>query len=173
MVAHVLADGGTVAVMAVDVDGLKEINDRWGHVAGDALLTAVARRLRQRLREGDAIARIGGDEFLVICPGVDEAAAARLADMLNAAACQGPVEIGGQAIPVRLSIGWATAASTGEGQTIFERADTAMYAAKRRVRAADRDPQEVKAAAVEPEVQSGQLRSTSPAGGSPSSSAGG
>jgi len=124
--------GDTFAVMVVDVDGLKNVNDCYGHVAGDALLEAVASRLRQTLREGDAVARIGGDEFVILCPGVDRMAAPQLAEKLIAVVCKDPVAAGGQTIPVRVSVGWAVATSPDDARGILERADAAMYQAKRR-----------------------------------------
>jgi diguanylate cyclase (GGDEF)-like protein len=71
---------GHVAVLAVDLDGLKRVNDTHGHATGDDLLRETARRLRAVVREHDLVARLGGDEFVLLCGGVDPEAAARLAD---------------------------------------------------------------------------------------------
>jgi diguanylate cyclase (GGDEF)-like protein len=67
----------------IDVDGLKAADDALGHAAGDALIAAVAERLERGTRGGDALARVGGDEFVLLCPGVDEPAAAALAFKLE------------------------------------------------------------------------------------------
>ena len=80
MVAGLASRPGHVAVLAVDLDGLKRVNDTHGHATGDDLLRETARRLRTVVREHDLVARLGGDEFVLLCSGVDPAGAVRLAD---------------------------------------------------------------------------------------------
>jgi diguanylate cyclase (GGDEF)-like protein len=81
-----LADnGGHVAVIAIDLDGLKSVNDRYGHASGDELLQETGRRLRATARTGDTVARLGGDEFVVVCPGLAQGPAAALAEHVVAA----------------------------------------------------------------------------------------
>lgn len=80
MVAGLATRPGHVAVLAVDLDGLKRVNDTHGHATGDDLLRETARRLRTVVREHDLVARLGGDEFVLLCSGVDPDAAVRLAD---------------------------------------------------------------------------------------------
>jgi diguanylate cyclase (GGDEF)-like protein/PAS domain S-box-containing protein len=120
------------AVVFVDVDRFKTVNDRYGHAAGDELLSIVAQRLRGAVREDDMVGRIGGDEFLVLCPdvgGPDQAL--RLAGRL--AEAQGEeVRLAKGSVAVRLSIGVAW--SSGEGSDADElvaQADNAMYESKR------------------------------------------
>jgi diguanylate cyclase (GGDEF)-like protein/PAS domain S-box-containing protein len=119
------------AVMFVDVDGFKAVNDRFGHAAGDELLRAVAARLRGALRGEDLIGRMGGDEFLIVCPdiGGPENATA----MVERLTAGGPVTAAGAEIAVEVSIGVAW--SRGEeldAESIVARADHAMYEVKRR-----------------------------------------
>jgi diguanylate cyclase (GGDEF)-like protein/PAS domain S-box-containing protein len=123
--------GATVAVMFLDLDRFKEVNDSFGHEHGDALLCEVAGRLRQALRPDDVIARLGGDEFVVAAPcvsGQDGAAtvAAKLLEVLTS-----PVRVGGQDVIIGASIGismFPQNAATRE--LLFQTADTAMYRAK-------------------------------------------
>jgi diguanylate cyclase (GGDEF)-like protein/PAS domain S-box-containing protein len=123
--------GGAVAVMFLDLDRFKEVNDSFGHEMGDVLLCEVAGRLRRVIGAGDAIARLGGDEFVVAaaCAGGRPAAeriAARLLDVLTV-----PVSVGGIDVIVGASIGismFPQDARTRE--TLFQTADTAMYRAK-------------------------------------------
>lgn len=128
-----LAESGDVAVVYLDVDRFKMINDRFGHAAGDRLLAGVADRLHVAVRVSDHIGRIGGDEFLVVCPDTAEPADAlamadRLASMLCTEQDLGPVRL-----PVVVSIGVAHAATAGtDADALIAAADTAMYEAKRR-----------------------------------------
>jgi diguanylate cyclase (GGDEF)-like protein/PAS domain S-box-containing protein len=121
-----------VAVLFLDVDHFKWLNDSLGHAAGDELLKVVAGRLRHALRDEDFVARFGGDEFVVLCSALDEAeaesVAARLASSLAA-----PVAIGAQEMTVTVSIGIAYAPAPGSDETpegLVEDADAAMYRAK-------------------------------------------
>jgi len=119
------------AVMFLDLDRFKEINDAHGHAVGDEVLQAVARRLRGVLRESDTIARIGGDEFVVLQPIADGPAdAADLARKLLGA-LQEPVVAGGQSFSVRTSIGIALYPQDAQGvEELLEAADRALYRAK-------------------------------------------
>jgi diguanylate cyclase (GGDEF)-like protein/PAS domain S-box-containing protein len=119
------------AVMFVDVDAFKEVNDQYGHAAGDELLRRVARRLLEAVRETDRVGRIGGDEFLVVCPdiGGPEPAmmlAERIADAIND-------DGGPERIRCRVSIGVAwSAGSDTSADGLVAMADRAMYDSKRR-----------------------------------------
>jgi diguanylate cyclase (GGDEF)-like protein/PAS domain S-box-containing protein len=123
--------GMPLAVLFIDIDDFKGINDTLGHAAGDALLTEVARRLEEVARETDTVARLGGDEFALLLEGVryddSEAAANRVLD-----AVQSTYIIDGKEILVRASIG--VAVSEGQGaytaDQLVRDADIAMYAAK-------------------------------------------
>lgn len=127
---NTIAGSGT-AVIFIDIDRFKRVNDELGHAAGDELLVAVASRLRGCVRE-DSVGRLGGDEFLVICdgvPGRDRAASigSRIAQALH-----GQVRVGGLSVPLRASIGvaWSDDPAIGP-DTLLARADAAMYVSKR------------------------------------------
>ncbi len=129
------ADAGPVAVLLADIDQFKLVNDSMGHASGDELLIAVARRWSQVLRPGDLLARIGGDEFVVLCPDCTEYDAALIADRLQAALHQ-PVIIAGRPVAVGASIGVAVRqpADDRTADMLLGHADAAMYEAKRRGR---------------------------------------
>ena len=115
------------AVMFLDVDNFKEINDRNGHIVGDACLLRVAAVLTRIFRSDDALFRLGGDEFLVIAPGLDlEAAHARVRQVREELAAGD-----GDAPPVRLSVGVASLAPGGEPDSVLREADDRMYLEKR------------------------------------------
>jgi diguanylate cyclase (GGDEF)-like protein/PAS domain S-box-containing protein len=119
-----------LALLVMDLDRFKEINDTFGHQAGDLLIGEVARRLTADLRETDTVARLGGDEFALILPGADEGGAGHVAQKIIAA-LQQPFEIEGAAHEVAISIGIAVSPQHGEDvETLMRRADTAMYVAK-------------------------------------------
>ncbi|MCA1599035.1 MAG: diguanylate cyclase, partial [Chloroflexi bacterium] len=126
------ASGAPPALLLLDLDGFKEVNDTFGHSQGDALLCEVARRLRGTIRRGDTVARLGGDEFAVALPGADPAGAERVAAALRAA-LDTPFQVAGQALQIGVSVGIACAAADDtemEMDTLLRHADVAMYAAK-------------------------------------------
>jgi diguanylate cyclase (GGDEF)-like protein/PAS domain S-box-containing protein len=120
-----------VGVLFCDLDHFKEVNDAYGHAAGDATLEAVAVRLLGLLREGDTVARAGGDEFVVVLEDlVEEAQAGRIADRVRAALAR-PVIFDGGELHVTCSIGVAVSAGeTDRVEAVLSRADDAMYRAK-------------------------------------------
>src|SRR5207248_6804188 len=122
--------GRPTTVMLLDVDGFKTVNDSLGHVAGDALLVAIARRLASAVRPGDTVARLGGDEFTVLAEGVDEPGATRLAGRLLRS-LDDPVEIDGRRVYARGSIGIAVSDPDRPDREPLRDADAAMYEAKR------------------------------------------
>ena len=126
------AAGGRLALLLLDLDGFKRVNDAIGHHAGDALLQAVGRRLESGLRDGDLVARLGGDEFAILLahdPDPDWAAAA--AERLHAQLCE-PYEIEDREVRVGASIGIALyPADADDVPALMRGADAAMYRAKR------------------------------------------
>ncbi|MCU1485578.1 MAG: morA [Actinomycetia bacterium] len=136
---HALADatrtGRSVAVLFVDIDRFKLVNDSLGHTAGDEVLTSIAHRLGTTIRPGDTLARFGGDEFVVICAGVDGADEVNdLADRL-AETIAIPVETIDQILTVTASIGIAIGTASSRPEDLIRDADSAMYLAKDRGRA--------------------------------------
>jgi diguanylate cyclase (GGDEF)-like protein/PAS domain S-box-containing protein len=127
--------GTAVAVLFLDLDQFKSVNDAVGHFAGDRLLVEVATRIRGVVRPADTVARLGGDEFVVVCrdvaPGEAELVAARITDVLSR-----PVTLGGQVLQVTASIGIAVSPPVDrEAELILQLADAAMYEAKARGKA--------------------------------------
>jgi len=118
------------ALMFMDLDQFKNINDTLGHSVGDALLSEVARRLQGSLREVDTVARLGGDEFAVLLPGANAAGAELVAGKLLERLAE-PCMVQGHELSMTMSIGIATYPSDGDDYEILSRnADTAMYRAK-------------------------------------------
>jgi diguanylate cyclase len=131
-IAHAAQTGDGLAVLYLDLDGFKEVNDRGGHDIGDRLLREVAQRLQQGLRKGDLVARVGGDEFVALLPGCHDAEAARaVADGLRA--CLGPpFTLPDGLFRLDASVGIACFPEDGsDPDTLLSHADRAMYAAKR------------------------------------------
>ncbi len=131
------SDGLGTAVLFVDLDGFKAVNDALGHAAGDEVLGRVARRLRRCLRGDDFAARLGGDEFAVVVRGHEpERAARRLADRVRGE-LTAPVEVDGRRVRVGASIGVAVGAPELGAAELLRRADSAMYRAKAQGQAAE------------------------------------
>jgi diguanylate cyclase (GGDEF)-like protein/PAS domain S-box-containing protein len=125
--------GTGVAVFFIDLDRFKEVNDTLGHASGDELLILVADRLRGLIREHDLLGRLGGDEFLLVCPRLPDENAALLLGGRIAGALTGDVPLSTGTVPLSASIGiaWTSPGQLDE-EELVHRADTAMYAAKRR-----------------------------------------
>ncbi len=120
-----------LALLLIDLDRFKEINDAFGHERGDALLRQAADRLRGVVRAGDTVARLSGDEFAVLLPGADATGAARVADAIRAA-LDAPLPVDEHLLRVGASVGIVLAPAHGrDGATLLRRADMAMDAAKR------------------------------------------
>jgi diguanylate cyclase (GGDEF)-like protein len=123
----------TSAVVVLDIDGFKYVNDSLGHQAGDELIRAVARRLQGRLRGSDAIARLGGDEFTCLLRGAGGAEADAVAAELVATLREQPFRVGEEGVRVTASAGIAgiEADGTATADAVLAAADMAMYEAKR------------------------------------------
>lgn len=119
------------AVAFLDVDHFKSVNDRFGHAGGDAVLAAVGHALSDEARPQDSVARIGGEEFAVLMPGVDAEAAAALGEDLRRAVERTRVEVDGEELCVTVSVGLAISADdTPSVDALLRCADAAMYLAK-------------------------------------------
>jgi diguanylate cyclase (GGDEF)-like protein len=130
VLAGAAADGGTCALLLLDLDDFRTVNDSLGHLNGDRVLVAVAERLRARLRAGDTAARLGGDEFAVLLERVGGerealAVAGRLASDLRL-----PVGVAGRQVYARATVGVRLAAGGGDPDELLRDADLAMYDAK-------------------------------------------
>jgi len=129
--AYVKRYEATAALVFIDLDGFKAINDAHGHAAGDALLKAVVAALKSHVRASDTVARLGGDEFAVLMWHLDEARAAAKARELEAIVGATTVTHGTAALAVGASAGSVALPREGTAEAVLEAADKAMYARKR------------------------------------------
>jgi diguanylate cyclase (GGDEF)-like protein len=130
VLAHQPRGNTRMAVLFADLDGLKQVNDTYGHAAGDQLIVEAGRRIAAPVRDQDLTARIGGDEFVVVLPEVtDVDAALAVAGKISDAIAQ-PTYIAGQCVPLGVSIGVAVADEGEDATSLLRRADAALYRAK-------------------------------------------
>ena len=132
-------DGINAAVLLFDIDNFKQVNDTYGHAAGDDVLRELAARTTRCVRSVDLVARRGdgaGDEFVVVMPETDLTIAASVAERLRAAVAREPFTIksDGRKLSVTISIGVASAALGDDRERLLSRADDALYAGKNRGR---------------------------------------
>jgi len=126
--------GVVVALLFVDLDAFKPVNDLFGHAAGDAVLIEVGERLVANTRDTDTVARLGGDEFAVLLEDVTVGEVIDISDRILVSLAAG-VEVSGHAVPLAASIGIAYGDGTESGETLLRHADLAMYEAKGRGKA--------------------------------------
>lgn len=131
-ITHAAETNGGLTVLYLDLDGFKAVNDRSGHGAGDRILQEVAQRLVKDLRQDDLVARVGGDEFVVLLPGCrDAGTASNIADKLRAR-LRAPCELPDGPIHLDVSVGIACYPTDGKDpETLMVHADHAMYAVRR------------------------------------------
>lgn len=123
-----------IGVIFADLDGFKAVNDTYGHRTGDAVLIEVAARLSTAIRADDIVSRFGGDEFVILCPGItDPAVLDTVARRARAVVSQTPIEFDGHSHRIGTSVGTALGPAAGSTTAdLLHEADAAMYAAKRR-----------------------------------------
>ncbi|KQN73023.1 GGDEF domain-containing protein [Sphingomonas sp. Leaf62] len=131
-IAAVDRNAGEVRLILLDIDHFKQVNDRWGHPAGDAVLATVARRIGETVGPGDLVGRVGGEEFMILLAPASPLTAVDLAERVRSAIEQTPIVVAdGQEIHCTISLGCSR---TGRGGTSWEKliaqADAALYAAK-------------------------------------------
>jgi two-component system cell cycle response regulator len=136
--ARARRDGTHLVCLMLDIDHFKRVNDNWGHAAGDAVLRELAQRVESQVRASDVAARYGGEEFVILLPGTEVEAAARLAERIRQAIAEAPIPLpNGETVTITASIGIAEAAPGPDikdlktlGDSLLARADVALYAAK-------------------------------------------
>ncbi|WP_369818246.1 diguanylate cyclase domain-containing protein [Acidovorax sp. Root219] len=131
-IAHARRGGRSLAVMYIDLDGFKGVNDRLGHDMGDRLLVQFAQRLKGAVRESDTVCRQGGDEFVVLLPGLEDVEGACSVARKILATAATPFDLAGEPLSIGLSGGIAVFPAHGNTfEELTQHADAAMYAAKR------------------------------------------
>lgn len=130
LIARVERYGGPAAMLFVDVDGLKTINDSFGHKAGDQALLEVAQRLVSSVRESDCVARIGGDEFGVLLEQADELSAWQTALRVVEVVAGSEFCVDGACLPLSVAVGVAAIRPGDSCQSVMDRADKEMYRVK-------------------------------------------
>ena len=148
--ARARRDGSNLVCLILDVDHFKQVNDTWGHAAGDAVLRELAQRIEAQVRASDIAARYGGEEFVILLPDTESRSGVLLAERIRQAISDSPVRLpGGETVTMTASIGIAEERPSRDaddlkslGDSLIARADVALYTAKR----AGRDRVRVEAA---------------------------
>jgi len=136
--ARARRDAGSLVCLMLDIDHFKNVNDSYGHAAGDTVLRELAQRIESQVRVSDIAARYGGEEFVVLLPGTEIESGTLLAERIRTAISAQPIEIGdGNSITITASIGIASSAPIRDdddlkttGESLIARADVALYSAK-------------------------------------------
>jgi len=126
--------GGNLSLIVCDVDKFKNINDSYGHQAGDKVLQLISRQVKKGTRQTDLLARYGGEEFVVILPNSDSQAALQVAEKIRQEVAKCPFHFKGQRVQITLSCGVASFSEGMSHEEVFERADKALYQAKEKGR---------------------------------------
>jgi len=132
-IARVRRYGHPISVAAIDIDYFKQFNDTYGHAAGDTALRSVAKVIQTRIRGGDFVGRLGGEEFAVALPETNSAAALKVAEGLRRAVAENPIALSGRHTPVNVTISIGVASWPGHGEEVTRllvRADDYLYEAK-------------------------------------------
>jgi diguanylate cyclase (GGDEF)-like protein len=122
--------GGSAAMIFVDIDGLKQINDRCGHPTGDAALIRIAQILVASVRASDIVGRLSGDEFIILLLDVDELGAWNMALRLVEATVASPLDVDNHIVPLSIAVGVSTIEANDRPEDVIARADQAMYRMK-------------------------------------------
>ena len=130
LIARVDRYGDQAALLCIDVDGLKLINDRFGHTAGDSALAEVARTIVACVRNSDSVGRLGGDEFAVLLERADELSAWQMGLRIVEAVVGSKFCVNGACLPLSVAVGVGVIKTGDVPQTVIERADKAMYKIK-------------------------------------------
>lgn len=130
LIARVSRYGESAAMLFVDIDGLKRINDSFGHKAGDEALIQVAAVLSHGIRKSDCVARLGGDEFGILLAHADEASARETAERLAALIDEHETHCDGNRLPLGVAIGLTVIGPNDTPESVINRADRAMYREK-------------------------------------------
>ncbi|MGA2263237.1 MAG: diguanylate cyclase, partial [Acidobacteriota bacterium] len=131
-VVRAIREGNSFGMAISDIDNFKQVNDTYGHAIGDAVLCETGNRMRASVRSYDAVGRYGGEEFLIVMPGLDEPAALLAAERLRACIGNDPFKVAGAHIRITMSLGVATRAPGWRGtmDSVIQAADHALYRAK-------------------------------------------
>jgi len=129
-IKRVSRTGETLALLLIDIDDFKALNDRLGHAAGDAVLVRIARILNESVRESDVLARYGGEEFVVLAPGTDLEGVAYLAEKVRTSVAESSFGVDPSGEPMRVTVSIGVAEYAGDRRGFFDTADRALYRAK-------------------------------------------
>lgn len=119
-----------LSLILLDIDHFKKVNDDFGHPTGDAVLKHVSTTAKSRIRVDDTMCRVGGEEFALVLPRTALAVAVQVAEAMRTAVAQAPCHVGGTAIPATLSLGVAELSQREIPESLYQRADERLYAAK-------------------------------------------
>ena len=122
--------GGPLTMVVADVDFFKRINDNYGHLAGDKVLQLLAKAMRKSLRDVDFIGRYGGEEFVILMPETNAEEALVATEKLRTKVESSPFNFRKERVPITMSFGISEFQTLEDGETVFERADKALYQAK-------------------------------------------